>query len=324
MHCQLEMISPAQAKEYLERSIPNRRINDGTVTRYADDMREGRWSNNGQPIIFNEAGELLDGQHRLRAVIVSGRTVAFMVTRGVPTVAMETMDTNRPRSLNDVLTLKGYKNTANIAGAARLVWNYAAGVNLTYTASKSALLKFIEGHPKFVLDASPWVEKYKQNLFPRSPITAVLALATESAQLNEEAKKFADGVLYGEGLYKGDARFTLRRWMEQLRARHEYSGSSVSVPTFGATARAWTAYAKGETLEYIRFPPSPSRENTKVFGFNEKDWPEVPDLRARLEEARLANLARARSTSGADRDKAKALAADRAQVVRELQPDLLP
>lgn len=320
MHAQIEMISPAQAKEYLERTIPNRRLNDGTVTRYADDMREGRWNNNGQPLIFNEAGELLDGQHRLRAVIVAGKTLPFMVVRGVPSVAMETLDSGRSRSLTDVLTLKGYKNVANVSASARLIWNYAAGVNLTYTTSKQTLLKFVEGHPKFVLDASPWVEKYKQALFPRGPVIAVLALATESAQLNEEARKFAEGIFYGEGLYKGDARFTLRRWMEALRARHEYTGTSVTVPTFGAVARAWTAYSQGQALESLRFPPSPTKDNTKVFGFNEKDWPDVPDLRARAEEARLANLRKINGQSPAERERLKAEAATRAQVVRDVVP----
>lgn len=319
MHSQIEMISPAQAKEYLERAIPNRRINDGTVTRYADDMQAGRWINNGQPLVFNEAGQLLDGQHRLRAVIVSGRTMAFLVVRGVPSVAMETLDTGRSRSTQDVLSLKGYKNAASIAAAARIIWNYAASVGVTYTPSKPTLVKFIDNHPKFVLDAVPWVEGHKQNLFPRAPVAAVLALATESAQLNDEAKKFADGIFYGEGLYKGDARFTLRRFMESLRARHTYSGSSVTVPVFAATARAWTAYSQGQSLEALKFAPNPSKENTKIFGYAQADWPDVPDLHTRVEEARLAALAKAHATNAAQRDKLKAQEAERALVVREPQ-----
>jgi hypothetical protein len=318
MHSQIELVSPAQAKEYLERAIPNRKLSTSTVTRYADDMRGDRWDNNGQPLIFNEAGQLLDGQHRLHAVVISGRTVAFLVVRGVASRAMETLDSGRGRSLQDVLALKGYKNSAHIGGAARIMWNYAAKVNITYTPSKPTLMKFIEQHTKFVLDAAAWIEKHPHILFPRAPVTAIIGLATESAQLTDEAHKFLEGIYYGEGLYKGDARYTLRRFMENLRSRHEYVGGSVSVPTFGAVARAWTAYSQGQPLEVIRFAPVPSQANTKVFGFTDKDWSDVPDLQDRAEEVRQANLAKGpRFQSAAQRDLAKAKAGERAQVVRE-------
>jgi hypothetical protein len=245
-----------------------------------------------------------------------------MVTRGVPTAAMETMDTIRVRTVRDVLTLKGYKNTIAVSGAARLMWDYAAGVGIQYSPSKAVLLKFIDSHPKFVLDATVWVEGHKQHLFSRAPVIAILGLATESAQLNEEAQKFADAIFYGEGLYRGDPCFTLRRYMENLRSRHEYSGGSVAVPTFGAVARAWTAYAQGQSLEALKFAPNPTKENTKIYGFTEADWTDVPDLRARAEEQRLVNLEkgpRFQSTLAA-----AAKAAQNTQVVRDIGSDAAP
>jgi hypothetical protein len=213
-----------------------------------------------------------------------------------------------------VLTLKGYKNTIAVSGAGRLMWDYAAGVGIQYSPSKGVLVKFIENHPKYVLDATVWVEGHKQHLFPRAPVIAILGLATESAQLNEEAKKFAKAIFIGEGLYKGDPCFTLRRFMDNLRASHKYSGGSVAVPAFAATARAWTAYAQGQSLEALKFAPNPTKENTKIFGYTDEDWQDVPDLRARQEEMRLANLEKGPKFQSAIAAAAKA--AQETQVVR--------
>ena len=45
----------------------------------ADDMRAGRFVVTHQAIAFDAKGNLIDGQHRLRAVIMSGVTVTMQV-----------------------------------------------------------------------------------------------------------------------------------------------------------------------------------------------------------------------------------------------------
>ena len=80
----VEFISPELAQEYLKHnSINPRKMSRRTVNSYAADMQSGTWKLNGEPIIFDADGNLLNGQHRLEAIKVSGVTVPMLVVRGV-------------------------------------------------------------------------------------------------------------------------------------------------------------------------------------------------------------------------------------------------
>ncbi len=84
IQAKLEKITPAMAEEYLKHNTNNyRAISDRRIKTYAADMRNGCWQVNGEAIEFAEDGTLLNGQHRLKAIIESGATVPILVVRGV-------------------------------------------------------------------------------------------------------------------------------------------------------------------------------------------------------------------------------------------------
>lgn len=81
----METIDPKRANEYLKMNVRNYRpIVDSLVERYADDMKIGKWEENGESIKFYENGDLFDGQHRLNAIIRSNVKLQLMVERGIP------------------------------------------------------------------------------------------------------------------------------------------------------------------------------------------------------------------------------------------------
>ena len=91
IYSELAVITPEIAKRMLDTSTGNprfgvkspRQYDMVAVKRLAAYMREGKWKLNGEAIIFNENGELVDGHHRLAAVIESGCTIQQYVTYGV-------------------------------------------------------------------------------------------------------------------------------------------------------------------------------------------------------------------------------------------------
>lgn len=70
-------------------------------------MKEGLWRFNGETIIFADDGVLLDGQHRLLAVIEAGVSVEFLVVKEIPNreKAMNTVDQNKARKASDIYDL---------------------------------------------------------------------------------------------------------------------------------------------------------------------------------------------------------------------------
>lgn len=73
-------ISPEQAKKWLEKNDNNRNINYAKVKKMAKDMKEGHWDTTHQGIAIASDGTLVDGQHRLLAIVESGVTVRMNVT----------------------------------------------------------------------------------------------------------------------------------------------------------------------------------------------------------------------------------------------------
>lgn len=77
----VETITPEIAKTYLTRNVNNRKPSNKTVSIYAREMKMGKWQLTHQGLAFDENGDLLDGQHRLWAVVEADVPVQMIVSR---------------------------------------------------------------------------------------------------------------------------------------------------------------------------------------------------------------------------------------------------
>lgn len=99
-------ITPEEAVHMLETNGCNRPLNDQHVRRIARQIMDGKWRFNGDTIKISTGNDILDGQHRLWAIIESKTPVQTVVVRGIEPEAFATIDTLRkPRSGSDVLAL---------------------------------------------------------------------------------------------------------------------------------------------------------------------------------------------------------------------------
>lgn len=277
MKAQLEIITPAVANQMLDTNKRNRPLSIFTVERYAADMSAGRWKPNGQTIIIDTNGDLLDGQHRLRAIVKANKPQGMLVARNVAADSFDTIDNGKPRSLADVLGMQGYAYMHVTAGAARISYLYISGQSMSATPSRVALTDFVEGHP-YLQEAGKIVRMHKMR-FPNAPLAAALFLGNENRNLDDEVDAFIEGTRSGADLSRGDPRLALREW--EINERMRSRGMISTLAAFGASVRAWNAYASGKTLTIIKGIQSPSRTNIDVFGFQGSLYRDVPNLSAR-------------------------------------------
>lgn len=97
-----ERIGPVEAARILAHVHPRQKGRDhqGTIDKYAHDMARGAWDTGvAQTISISDRGELLDGWHRLHAVVKSGASVSFLVARRVPSESFHNYDSGKARSL---------------------------------------------------------------------------------------------------------------------------------------------------------------------------------------------------------------------------------
>lgn len=89
----VETVTPQQAAIWLSKNPNNRKSSPSRVDRLTQDMLNGTFVLNGESIILDDTGALMDGQHRLMAIIASGTDQKMVVVRGIP---RSTMEDDRP------------------------------------------------------------------------------------------------------------------------------------------------------------------------------------------------------------------------------------
>lgn len=106
-HFEVVDISPAMAQQWLEKNLDNRKISQSSVEAFAKVMKAGGWQVNNQAIAFDTDGNLIDGQHRLWAIVEANISVRISVAHNVSKDAIKTIDRGRTRSISEVLRRDG-------------------------------------------------------------------------------------------------------------------------------------------------------------------------------------------------------------------------
>ncbi len=106
----------------------NRRIKNKVIKKYAACMLAGKWKLNGQSISFDTNGDLLDGQHRLLAIILSNVTLTLPVVTGLDPDTFDTFDIGSSRSSADALEMAGMKDGRRVASALAVIIMHDRGI----------------------------------------------------------------------------------------------------------------------------------------------------------------------------------------------------
>lgn len=143
------LVTPETAERWLGKNNNNRNVKNSVVRGYARDMASARWQITGESIKFDCHGTLIDGQHRLHAVILAGVPVTMFVIRGLASEAKAVMDTGAKRTAADALTFSGTKRSSTVAAAARIGMSVEVGRvrDRAFRASNSEVVDWVDMNP---------------------------------------------------------------------------------------------------------------------------------------------------------------------------------
>lgn len=123
-----KVVTPKMAEEWLKKNKSNRPIRKNWVTFLAQQMASGSWmSDTGETIKFDKGGNLIDGQHRLSAVVQAKKSVELEVKENMDKRVMEVIDTGKSRSSTDLLAMAGFISAAKLAAAAKFILLFKLG-----------------------------------------------------------------------------------------------------------------------------------------------------------------------------------------------------
>lgn len=230
-------ITPAMAQQWLsQNNTQNRRMYEAKANQYALDMKRGHWIFTHQGICFDEDNVLIDGQHRLYAIVLSGATIKMLVTKGMPKEVevgnngtAETyrtqlvIDGGKPRSVGDQITLNfGIKNGNLVAATVRVLIEICT--SRSSFAMSPAATKDIYDIYKTEIEETITVAKYIPGLRHASVFGAI---AFAAKPFKKEALEFAMGYFTGENLSRGNPILVFRNYMLN-RTPKEKQGTGTS------------------------------------------------------------------------------------------------
>jgi len=110
-------------------------------------MRNGHWLFTGDAIRFTTQPELIDGQHRMKALIEADIALQMVCVFGLEPNAKHALDMGRKRSAADVLALKGFPQSSRLSGAARQLL-YIKHNAQSARVTNAEIEEVVEKHPK--------------------------------------------------------------------------------------------------------------------------------------------------------------------------------
>lgn len=253
----------------------NRRSQPHLISQFVDVILNGEWKFNHQGVAIAESGELIDGAHRLKAIVKAAETVPdvavpMMVTINVPQESIRDIDVTRRRTLSDRFTMAGLPSATLLAAMARLTWLYEHadfdGPDVKYWANTRPHRNVLEAHVnenrELMLLSCRMGER--QKVFTPAALAASYVIIRKkyveyaptpaaSADALNLLENFYQQIKNGENIGAGDPVFSLRRW----GINHRGSGRMPeSFEQMAVILKAFRAFREGRRVETLTFRPT--------------------------------------------------------------------
>jgi len=236
----------------------NRDIRQSRVEQYTREMLAGRWHFNGESIQFDQDGILLNGQHRLWAIVESGCPQRFVVVRGLDRAAQVTMDQGNRRTPAEQLHLVGIHVDNSMAATIRVYLRWQQGKlfgdQVRLKTSTAEVVEWAQANP----DAIELIRGFISSGLRRVPATPSIVLATALTFHSidyDEAADFYSRLATGAELTSRSPILALR---SRLLKAKDTNTRITERDTIAYFIVAWNAERTGKPLSKLQRPPGAS------------------------------------------------------------------
>lgn len=245
MKSRVIIVTPAIAEEYLALNKENRPFDQKWADFLAREMKNGLWRDTGESITFHNK-RLINGQHRLTAIIISNKPQQLVIVYTEDENAFDCIDQGKKRTTGQVLKLSGYEAGATLSAAVRFIEIHNhKGTRPERHQSSAMVRNILENHPGIV-SSSDRAPKCPSRLCPRSLLVAAHYLFSQSNP--DLADEFLHEVATGENLRANHPAMSLRRRMMEKNA---YGSGTARKHMLAIFIKAWNARILGNDIKVL-------------------------------------------------------------------------
>ncbi|QYU68591.1 hypothetical protein J4558_00115 [Leptolyngbya sp. 15MV] len=245
-------LTPELARSLLSTSRGNRPMRPARVAALVRAITNGQWHLNGEAIVIDADGVLLNGHHRCYAVLQCGRAIPTLLVRGVAPEAFFSFDRHSRRSPGDVLALRGVKHATLMAAALRWLREYLESrhdIGMRKMDSDiPALLTTLEQHPEMPETVAETTHFPFASRLLSPGLVGFFGYA--AAASFDRVAPFLAALQSGAELAETSPIFQLRKRL--LEGATGYRKMDLT-ERYVLLAKAWAAWRAGESVQVLRW-----------------------------------------------------------------------
>jgi hypothetical protein len=271
MKSSIATIQPSQASQYLNTVRDNRNVSQKHIRNLTHSLKDNRWMVNGESIKFADDDEgnsyLMDGQHRMLAVVQSGIPMTTVVIEGLDPLSFPSIDSGKRRSLADVLSILDFAHPSVLSGGLNILDKYynggiGKGGSTTASLPNETAESLMHRYPDMTKSAA-----LASRMTSTNPISAAISCALHYVFAHIPAKETQVGVLgvvaaeleqekdadsfflkLGRGLNLTED-CPIRRFREVMLRHKQAKVSCSRYYTLSGVIKAWNHWRKGTQLK---------------------------------------------------------------------------
>lgn len=242
---EIELITPAIAKKYLEKNTRNRPMNDRNLARAIHDLKKGKWKLTTDCVGFDWNGFLINSQHRLKAIEISGVPAKLVVLRGLEPDAFNVIDIGKRRGGGDILGSLQIANPNNKSAIIAFVLAYKKGrYNMRLSKvdagiANQDIVDFYEANAKRIEAAWDGIKNFRYDFKGLATKVAGGLYFLFSGLNKEDAATFFEKLAKGTNISEKSPIYLLRKKLEanaNSRRKHPLTDQLAWI------ILAWNAY----------------------------------------------------------------------------------
>lgn len=252
------LVTPEMAANWLTRNKNIRSLEDATVLLYKENMLKGQWDFNGETVKFDKDGNMIDGQHRCTACVLSGKPFMTSVVYGVTSDI--NVDRGKIRKPDQIIKARGVSANPTIASAM---------ISILHAYEDEGSRGFATvghgRHPLTMEDRVAFAEKESANLnhsivatdktrklFNKASLHAALHYIFADAVGRELADEFYSKLITGLDMNSNDPVYHLRERL--LRAKREGGKQVTNINQYaGMIIKGWNYFITKRKIARFQF-----------------------------------------------------------------------